>query len=172
MLTSKWTLPLGKERRTIQKHNRRKLQGQAGTEPSVPCSSGARDRYRLCQTQKQKCPFGGWVDGWLQLRPTAKSPQRFALTHCACTPSRRMDTPAICFSVSSGCCRKGHFGNRNFFTRAKSPFAFPNPFLPIKLCFRGPVAYNPTMVTRSRWKLSFMTLLYVLAKQYGSAHIG
>lgn len=94
-----------------------------------------------------------WLSRWMitaasTMLALAKSPQCFAPTQCVGAPSRWMDTPVICLRVSSGYGRKGHLGNKNFFTRAKSPLAFPNPFLSIKLCFRGTEIYNPTKVTR------------------------
>ena len=208
MLTSKWTLPLGKERRRSQKHNRnteketpwcfydvsenpsvqwKRWEGNHRTGRDKAFRTGRDKAFSaLLLESKRKIqalpnPEGEtsfqWLTGWMiaakaNMVLAAKSPQHFTPTCCVCTPNRWMDIPAICFSVSSGCYRKGRFGNRNFFTRAKHPFAFQNPLLSIKPCFRGTVIYNLTKDTRPRWNPSFMTLLYGLAKQYGSAHIG
>lgn len=94
-----------------------------------------------------------WLSRWMitaasATLASAKSPQHFAPTRCVCTPSRWTETPAIFLRASPGYCKKEYFGNKNFFTRAKSPLAFPNPFLSVKLCFRGTEIYNLTKVTK------------------------
>lgn len=118
--------------------------GKWQAEKTLQSPTSREQETEICQALSNpvaKMSFW-WQSGWVSAAAAntvlaVKSPQDFAPAHDVCTHNRRMGTPAVCYGACSGCCGKEHVGNRNFFRRAKSPSAFPNPFFSIKLSLEG-----------------------------------